>query len=103
MTPHKIVVLNPTTNQATTYPKSGTVARAHVERQLDDKTIDGNSITNIVVTKVNIPQPTEGIYYIVSMQTKNQLPNRPDLLVPDSINATRGIDGKVTSVPGFIR
>ncbi len=100
-TPHEIVLDNGT--QKKVYPKSDTMVRVVVERVPHEYKIDGFDLIDRLVTKHNLPEPLPDTYLIVSMQVKNEFPNRQDLIVPDSINALRNKNGKVISVPGFIR
>ena len=85
LTPHEVVLVQGETRLVV--PPSGTVARAATTRQqvavLD---IDGFTIpvNRVVFGQVeNLPDPAEGVWYIVSSIVAQALPERQDLLVPD--------------------
>lgn len=74
-----------------TFPPSGKVARC------DDISIPAGYIDQVPVViksyrKIpNLPEPTPGVYYIVSMTVRTSLPDRTDLLSPgDSIKDANG-------------
>ena len=74
-------------------PPSGTVARCNVDREKKEKIIDeidGWEIT-IPVTKTRfgevegLPEPQEGIIYIVSNLVAQAVPDREDVFFPDDL------------------
>jgi len=85
LTPHEVVLVRGETHLVV--PPSGTIARAATTRQqVDVLDVDG---TTIPVNRVafgqveNLPDPAEGVWYIVSSIVAQALPERQDLLVPD--------------------
>lgn len=51
-----------------------------------------------------LPNPTDGVYYIVSTIVKNACPNRNDLVVPATAHkdCVRNDKGHIVSVPCFV-
>jgi len=86
-------------NDGTEYMPSGTVARVesvHVYR---------NDICYIHFGDViNVPPPEDGTLYVASALVSSRLPDREDVVSPDTNNpATVRHDGQVYSVPGFMK
>ena len=64
--------------------------------------VDGFEIVSTRVTGDNLPEPKEGVFYIVSAMVKALRPDRKDLLAPNTGAAKRNEKGHIISVPGFI-
>ena len=50
----------------------------------------------------DLPDYNEGVFLIVSRLVKAALPDRVDLIVPDTANACRDDKGKIIGVSGFV-
>ena len=100
LTPHDITVTNG--NGTKVYPASGTVARVNTT-SLEVGNLDGFVVTKQSVTGHNVPAPQDGVTYIVSAMVLAQLPDRDDLVAPDTSNATRNDKGHIVSVPAFTK
>ena len=85
LTPHEIVLVRG--DARIVIPPSGVVARvATARRVVATLEVDG---VEIPVNRVefgqveNLPEPSEGTFYLVSSLVAQALPGREDLLVPD--------------------
>lgn len=103
LTPHDVVVYNDKGEVIKTYPKSGKVARIQ-----DDVTItgviDGVPVGGITYgDAIDLPDPQDGVYYIVSLVVRQALPHRKDLISPDtSKGAVRDDQGRILGTTRFI-
>jgi len=95
LTPHDVILVR---NEARlVVPPSGSVARAATTRQevtildIDGFTVPVNRVSYGQVE--NLPEPTEGTYYIVSAIVAQAAPERQDLLVPD--DTIRDAQGRI--------
>lgn len=73
-------------NLIRTYPASGHVARVEMTTERIGTLPDGTPLTKSVANMNSVqglPEPQEGVLYIVSLFTKSALPQRTDLLVPN--------------------
>ena len=82
-TPHAVYILNSSDHSILrVFPKSNGMIRVN-EIVEDVGEIDGIPISVTTWGETSeIPEYTEGTYYIVSQLVKNALPKRKDLLVP---------------------
>lgn len=99
-TPHDIVVTG-----GLTFTPSGTVARVTVTHEKID-TVDGIDIFSTVYGDVtDLPEPVDGVLYIVSLMVLQAAKNRTDLVAPSTghPNVVRTTIGHILSVPGFVR
>jgi hypothetical protein len=85
LTPHEVVLVRGETRLVV--PPSGTVARVASDRRVAATIeVDGLRvpINEVVFGQVeNLPDPAEGVFYVVSALVARALPERQDLLVPD--------------------
>ena len=85
LTPHEVVLVRGETRLVV--PPSGTVARVASDRRVAATIeVDGLRvpINEVVFGQVeNLPDPAEGVFYVVSALVTRALPERQDLLVPD--------------------
>jgi len=97
LTPHVVRL-----NDGTEYPPSGTVARVSTKyvqiRKLGSIPIYKTDFGNIV----GLPEPEDGVIYVVSGMIASATPDRDDVVSPATghPDAVRR-DGQVWSVPGF--
>lgn len=97
LTPHAI-----TLNNGTTFPPSGKVARIETKHtEFNDDLICQVQFGE----PVNIPEPVENTFYIVSGLMLSALPNRKDLVAPATGHpeCKRNEKGHIVSVPGFVQ
>lgn len=84
-TPHRIDILNSNGEVIRTFPATGLI-RLKASTVSAGYAIDGISITTTQFGEPEgLPEPMEGIYYIVSQLVKSALPHRKDLLVPADV------------------
>ena len=100
LTPHPIVITN-----GPTFPPSGTVARVSVQQ------VDAGDINGIPVKAqtfgdiIDLPAPADDTVFIVSaivLSAAKEI-GRTDVVAPDTTNAVRDDEGRIISVPGFVR
>lgn len=97
LTPHDINIV--TDNGIVTIPRSGTVARCTTFTQLHS-VVDGIKLFAARFGDVvDLPSPTSGVFYIVSMLVKQQEYNRLDLLSPGEL--VRDDKGTVVGCKGL--
>lgn len=86
LTPHAVnlhVKITSKVDAIVVIPSSGTVARCVVERQ-QVTTVAGIPVNRTVFGAVEgLPEPKEGVYYIVSSIVAQACPERHDLLIVD--------------------
>jgi hypothetical protein len=102
MTPHAIRVKEG--YDVTTYPPTGDVARVTVRNE-QLNSINGAAVNRPVYGTVEgLPAyQKEGMFYIVSMLVRAALPDRKDLISPDSgPTAVRNDDGQIDYVVGWL-
>jgi hypothetical protein len=101
LTPHDVVIRQD--GEDIVIPRSGKVARVK-ETEIHTESIDGVQITDIYYDKtLNLPQPEDNTYYIVSIVVAYANRNRQDLVFPDGLNAYRDEKGQIEAVPGLRR
>ena len=97
LTPHDIVL-----NNGTIIKKEADTPIARVSSCYTE--FDGNGICKVQFGEVeNLPEPQEGVFYIVSAMVMARVPHRTDVVAPatghpDCIRE----NGRIVSVPGFI-
>ena len=98
LTPHAINL-----NNGAEYAPSGTVCRIETKHEQPN----GDLIAKVNVVDVQgLPEPVQGVYYIVSLPVLTELgANRPDLVSPATNHpeTIRNDKGFIVSVPCFIR
>ena len=81
LTPHQIIIFNERM-QVTRILESEGAARVSEQREASSE-IDGIPLVYKTFGEVEgLPEPQEGIYYVVSNLVRTALPDRKDLLVP---------------------
>lgn len=103
LTPHPIVIAKET--ESIVIPRSNIVARVEVTKEkvgeINEIPVYKNCYGNIE----NLPDPVEGIIYIVStivlQALKEKGIKRSDVVSPDTTNAVRDKDGNIIAVRGF--
>lgn len=101
LTPHDVVIRQ--NGEDIIIPRSGKVARVK-ETEIHTEIIEGVQVTDIYYDKtVNLPEPKDNIYYIVSIVVAYANRDREDLVFPDGLNAYRDEKGQIEAVPGLRR
>ena len=105
LTPHVINIVG-----GPTFEPSGIIARVSSETRLV-KIVDGIRITETVYGKPGIecgrdwstplPEPAEGVAYIVSLMLASACPDRADFYVPNE--SIRDASGKITGCKSLSR
>jgi hypothetical protein len=96
LTPHCIRI-----NDGTEYPASGAVAR--VAAGYSD--FDERGVCSAEFGQVSgVPEPSDGVLYVVSGMVSAAMPNRLDVVAPATGHpeAVRK-DGQIYSVPGWVK
>lgn len=100
LTPHDVVITD-----GPTFEPSGIVARV-ATHQVDDGDINGIPVKKQTFGDItNLPEPAENTIYIVSLvvlQAAKEI-GRTDCVAPDTSNPVRNEEGRIVSVPGFVR
>lgn len=100
LTPHAINITD-----GPTFQPSGKVARVSVQ-QIDDGVIGGVPVKKQTFGEiVDLPDPADDTIYIVSalVLSAAKAAGRTDCVAPDTANAVRDDNGRIVSVPGFVR
>ncbi len=101
LTPHDVVIRQD--GEDIVIPRSDKVARVK-ETEIHTETIDGVEVTDIYYDKtLNLPEPKENTYYVVSIVVAYANCDRQDLVFPDGLNAYRDENGQIEAVPGLRR
>lgn len=101
LTPHDVIIRQD--GEDIVISRSDKVARVK-ETEIHTETIDGVQVTDIYYDKtLNLPEPKENTYYIVSIVVAYANSNRQDLVFPDGLNAYRDEKGQIEAVPGLRR
>lgn len=84
LTPHKVDICDKNGKIIKTYERSGKIARLGISyEQIED--VDGVPVTVRQISRVvNLPEPEEGVMYIVSNYVLDYCSERTDLLAPES-------------------
>ena len=95
LTPHAIHL-----NDGRVFPPSGQIARVSAEHS----PFEGDLCLVVFGRVQNLPEPQEGVYYIVSALVADAA-RRPDVVSPATGHpeVVRDEKGQIKSVPGFIR
>lgn len=102
LTPHDVVIVG---DEKKVYPKSGVFARVATHSEVVGE-VDGVSIVSQKYGEVDgLPAPEAGTLYIVSMVVRLALPDREDLVSPDTSpqGAIRDENGMIVGVKQFVR
>ncbi len=99
-TPHDIVFHYLKRNEVIVMKPSSTLVRVYTE--FERGTNDTHIYNKQKSVSIDIPAPEEGIVYIVSQVVFNLLPERTDLVFPNSLHAVRDADNRVIGVHAFV-
>ena len=101
-TPHVVSVQFPS-GEVHSFPACGIVPRVQ-QHNVPVIHINDIPMSNIIYGEVeNLPEPKENTYYIVSALVRERVPNRKDVISPDSgPSAIRNEKGQIEAVVGFI-
>ncbi len=84
-TPHAVQIIK-NGKIIRTYEKGDSQIRLAVKTVQDTPLLDGTPTSRTEFGEPEgLPNPKEGVFYIVSQLVKNALPNRTDLLVPAEV------------------
>jgi len=95
LTPHTI---NETTTEQSFEP-SGTVARLYQKSEVTDTINNIPMYTTIIGDVVGLPEPKEGVMYLVSSMCLTGVKNRDDVIAPG--NLVRDENGQPIGCQGF--
>ena len=101
LTPHKIVV--ETAAGRVEFAPSGQVARITSRPEVAGE-IDGIPVTRTIFGPVEgLPEPQAGVTFVVSSLVAGRVPNRPDVVAPDTGPTAIRVNGQIVAVRGFQR
>ena len=109
LTPHTINLCGEDGSVKMSINPSEKIARVSQDTQVVDQIISdgiGVIVTETVFGQVeNLPEPKEGVIYLVSRLVKSRVPHRNDVLVPDtsSESAVRDSEGRIVGVKRLSR
>ena len=100
--PHGVTIVDSEGHVCLEYPSEGS-ARI-VSSSEDSSAVNGIGISQCTFQRVEgLPEPQEGILYLVSMPVAQICRARTDLICPDTgVTALRSEDKKVIGVRGFV-
>jgi len=99
LTPHEIVVS--TRNIKKTIGPSGQIARVETSQQ-HETWLDGIELVRTVYGDViGVPEPEDGVVYIVSSLVASRLPERVDVVAPDTGPTAIRENGQIVAVTRF--
>ncbi len=103
LTPHAITLR--TDAQEMTFPASGIVARVPQTTFNEGRTVAGFPVYSSVFGQVEMPEPVEGTYYIVSAMVLSALAGtRQDVVAPRTdATAIRNDAGHIIAVTGWLQ
>lgn len=106
LTPHDVVIYNDEGEIIKTYPKTEEEKVARIQDSITiTGEIDGVPVGEITYgAPIDLPEPQDGVYYIVSLVVRQALPHRKDLLSPDTSPAgvVRDEQGRILGTTRFI-
>ena len=100
LTPHDINVVL-ADGSVRTFPRSGAEARATPERTAGVEVDGMPSVTVTLGDVTGLPEPVEGVVYLVSMVIVDKLPEREDIFAPGEL--VRDPSGRVIGCRGLAR
>lgn len=103
LTPHTVII-EKSNGQRIPFDPSGIVARVAV-RNVPVESLNEIPVTTALYGEVeNVPDPEDGVTYIVSMLVGARLAGtREDIVGPDSGSTAIRENGQIVAVRGFIR
>ena len=99
LTPHSVVVYGGDGSPVLTIESSGVVRLSEQKTKIGE--IDGIPIYEKSFGSGNLPEPEEGVLYIVSLPVAQAYPERDDLIVPDDL--VRDENGRVIGCRAFAK
>ena len=99
-TPHDVVFHYKKNGEVIVMKPSSTLIRVYTE--FERSTNDDHIYNKQKKVTIDLPEPTEGIIYIVSQVVFSMLPERKDLVFPNSLHAVRDDNNKVIGVHSFV-
>lgn len=103
LTPHSVKIVDPLGGPSLEIPSSGKFARVATEEVPVGSVLFAETPITVLKTQygevVDLPAPSTGVYYIVSMLTRLALPHRLDLLSPARL--VRDTEGRVVECQAF--
>lgn len=100
LTPHNVVFFYNKRNEKIIMNPSADPIRVYTEFEKD--TNDLSIFNKQKKMRVQLPEPVEGVVYVVSQVVWTLLPERKDLVYPNSVHAVRDDNGNVIGVHAFI-
>ncbi len=100
LTPHSIRIYDANGEVQKVIDPSGEVVRVSVQHRILSE-VDGVELaTTILTDPVAVPEPQEGVTYIVSSLVAQQLTDRPDIVAPDTgpDSAVRDENGQIVGI-----
>jgi len=97
-TPHPVNVI--TVNGTITFQKSDDPIRLSSD-ETQTGTVNAIPVFSVEYGSGNMPEPKNGVAYIVSALVKNAYPERPDLLIPHGL--VRDAEGNITGCKGLAK
>lgn len=102
LTPHTISLVNASNEIVASFPSAGTVRVATSQTIIGE--LAGFPIRKTVLGNVTgLPDAEDGTVYLVSAMVQQALPNRNDLVVPDSGPTAYRENGLIVGVRGWTR
>lgn len=104
LTPHAVNYKDPVTGQSLKFLPSGQVARVEIHENHFDVPSIGLKVKRKTYGSVTgLPEPGDGIIYIVSSLVLQRLPARTDIIAPETVRtARRDFSGRVDYVTCFV-
>lgn len=100
LTPHVVTVVDERSRVIRTWPRSSEPARVEAVRVPMGLEVAGVPLVAEERTRANLPEPQEGVWFIVSSVVVSAHPERRDLLVPSDL--VRDCRGAVTACRSFV-
>ena len=99
LTPHPINLVSNDGRLIDTIEPSGNVARISVQHETVGELCNVPLVKSVYGEIEGLPEPIEGVWYIVSGMVKSALPERKDLVVPAQL--VRDDSGNVVGCAAF--
>lgn len=100
-TPHDVVFHYNKTGEVIVMKPSSNPIRVYTELERDAD--DDNIYNKQKKVRVELPAPVDNVVYVVSQVVFGMLPERSDIVYPNTIHAVRDDNGRVIGVHSFIQ
>ncbi|WP_236567895.1 MULTISPECIES: hypothetical protein [unclassified Nocardiopsis] len=100
LTPHVVTLVDESSRVIRSWPRSSDPARVEAVRVPAGLKVAGAPLMTEERTRANLPEPQEGVWFIVSSVVVFAHPEREDLLVPSDL--VRDGSGAVTACRSFV-